>query len=146
MLAIIVGWVAATSANVILYFILKGVVGIEFIAPEQFPPPEVSPLPATDVIIFSSIFSMGASILFLIIANTARRPVLIFTAVSVVVLFVSFLLPLRSPTPPVPMATKWSLVSMHVLGAAVLVPLLILIGIPRRAKPHSDIQHDGQSA
>jgi len=46
-------------------------------------------------------------------------------------LIVSIILPFRIPTPPVPMSTKWSLVSMHILGAAVLVPLLVVIGLPK---------------
>jgi hypothetical protein len=50
------------------------------------------------------------------------------------VLLLSFLLPLRIPTPPVPIATKYSLVAMHILGAAVLVPLLIVIGLPRNGE------------
>jgi hypothetical protein len=131
LLAMLVASLSAVTANVILYFVLKDIVGIEFIAPEQFPPTEVSPLLVTDVVIFSLVFSAGASIVFLIVANTSRRPAFIFVVISIVVLLISFLLPLKIPTPPVPMATKLSLVSMHILGAAVLVPLLIDIGLPK---------------
>jgi hypothetical protein len=60
------------------------------------------------------------------------RPARVFAIISLIVLVVSCYLPLRIPTPPIPMATKLSLVSMHILGAAVLVPLLISIGLPRR--------------
>jgi hypothetical protein len=130
LLAIIVGSISAILANVAYYFILKQLVGIEFIAPEQLPSPEVSPLPATDVIIFSSIFCIGASLVFLIIANTVRRPALIFVMISIVVMLLSLVLPLLIPTPPIPIATKLSLASMHILGAAVLVPLLVAIGLP----------------
>jgi hypothetical protein len=137
-LAIAVGWVAATFANVAFYLILKRFFGIQFVAPSQFPPPEVSPLPATDVIIFSAIFSIGAGVVFLIITNVTATPAPIFAGVSLVVLIISFVLPLRIPTPPIPMSTKWSLVGMHVLGAAVLVPILILIGIPRHSRGSTD--------
>lgn len=113
---------------------LKNHFGINFIAPEQYPLPEVSPLPVTDVIIFSAVFCAGAGIVFLIIANTARKPAPLFAAISFVVLVVSCILPLRIPTPPIPMATKLALVSMHILGAAVLVPLLIAFGLRQGAK------------
>ncbi len=132
LIAILIASLAATTANVILYFILKDIFGVPFLAPEQFPPPELSPLPASDVILFSLIFSAGASLVFLVVANTARRLARTFVVISTVVLVLSFLLPLRIPTPPVPMATKYSLMSMHILGAAVLVPLLIAIGLPRK--------------
>lgn len=131
-LAILIASTAAILANVILYFILKNLFGVKFVAPEQFPPPEVSPLPASDVVIFSAIFSIGASLIFLIVANTVRKPAQVFAVISLIVLGISFLLPLRIPTPLVPMATKYALVSMHILGALVLVPLLIVIGLPKR--------------
>jgi heme A synthase len=109
------------------YFMLKELVGIEFIAPEQFPPPEVSPLPATDVIIFSWIFCAGASLLLIILANTTRRPETIFVGISAVVLFLSLFMPLMISTPTT--ATKLSLAHMHSIGAAVLAHLLVAIGL-----------------
>jgi hypothetical protein len=130
--AVIISTVAAITANVILYFFFKNLVGIEFIAPEQYPPPEVSPLPVTDVIIFSTLFSAGAALIFLFVANTVRKPAQVFVAISIIVLVGSFYLPLRIPTPPVPMSTKLALASMHILGAVVLVPLLVGIGLSNR--------------
>jgi hypothetical protein len=129
-LAIVVGSISAIVANVAYYFILREIIGIEFLAPEQFPPPEVSPLPATDVVIFSFIFCAGASKLFLILANLVRRPALIFVTISVVVLVLSLFLPFFMPTPPIPVSTELSLASMHILGAAVLVPIIVTIGLP----------------
>jgi hypothetical protein len=129
LLAIVVGSIAAIAVNVVYYFILRDFIGIEFIAPEQFPPPEVSPIPATDVIIFSLIFCAGASILFIILANTVRRPALVFMTISFIVLVLSLFLPFFMPTPPIPISTELSLASMHIIGAAVLVPLLITIGL-----------------
>jgi hypothetical protein len=131
LLAILIASLSAIVANVLLYFVLKDILGIRFIALEEFPPPEVSPLPASDVVIFSIVFCVGASVVFLIVANTTRRPAPIFIIISLVVLILSVFLPLKVPTPPIPMATKWSLVSMHVLGALVLVPLLVTIGLPK---------------
>jgi hypothetical protein len=131
LLAILIASLSAIVANVFLYFVLKDIFGIRFIALEEFPPPEVSPLPVSDVVIFSIVFCVGASVVFLIVANTTRRPAPIFIAISLVLLILSLFLPLNFPTPPIPMATKWSLVSMHVLGALVLVPLLVTIGLPK---------------
>jgi hypothetical protein len=130
LLAIVVGSIFAILANVAYYFILKEFVGIEFIAPSESQSLEVSPLPFTDVIIFSIVYCAGASILFLILANTVRRPALVFVTISFVILFLSLFLPFFMPTPPIPVSTEASLASMHIVGAAVLVPLLVIIGLP----------------
>ena len=140
LLAIIVGSISAIVVNVAYYFFLKEFVGVEFIAPEQFPPPEVSPLPYTDVIIFSIVFCMGASIIFLIIANIAHRPAVLFVGISTVVLILSLFMPLLIPTPPIPMATKLSLASMHIVGAAVLVPIFVYIGLPMNSAEIEEIK------
>jgi hypothetical protein len=55
----------------------------------------------------------------------------LFAAISFVVLVVSCILPFLMPSPPIPMSTELALVSMHILGAAVLVPLLITFGLRR---------------
>ncbi len=104
------------------------------VAPEQYPPPELSLIPATDVVIFSVIFSFGASLVFLIVANISRRPAQVYLAISLVVLIFSLFLPFRMPRPPVPMSTPVVLASMHVFGAAVLVPILIVVGLPSKGK------------
>lgn len=129
LLAIVVGSISAIAANVAYYFILRDLVGIEFIAPEEFPPPEVSPLPVTDVIIFSLIFCVCASILFLILANTTRSPATLNVGISTAILILSLFMSLIIPTPPIPTATKLSLTRMYFIGAAVLVPLLVAIGL-----------------
>jgi hypothetical protein len=89
LLAILIASLSAIVANVLLYFVLKDILGIRFIALEEFPPPEVSPLPASDVVIFSIVFCVGASVVFLIVANTTRRPAPIFIAISLVLLILS---------------------------------------------------------
>ena len=129
LLAILISSLAAIVANVGLYFILKNLLGVNFIAPNQFPPPETSPLPYTDVIVFSAIFAAGAGVVFLIVANRVQNPARVFAAISFIVLVASFYLPLRIPTPPIPMSTKLALASMHVSGAVVLVPMLIKLGL-----------------
>ncbi len=139
LLAILVGTISAIAANVAYYFILKEFVGIKFIAPEdaRVEPPGISPLPATDVVIFSIVYCVGASIVFLIVANTVRRPAPVFVGISVVVLLLSLFLPFMMPTPPIPVSTEASLASMHIVGAAVLVLLLVGIGLPRESREPS---------
>ncbi len=74
LLAILIGSISAIAANVVFYLIATEMLGIPMVALEQFPPPEVSPLPVTDVVIFSFVFSFGACLVFLIVANLSRRP------------------------------------------------------------------------
>ena len=139
LLAIFVGTISAIVANVAYYFILKEFVGIEFIAPDEpgVEPRGIAPLPATDVAIFSIVYCVGAAIVFLIVANTTRRPAPVFVTISVVVLLLSLFLPFFMPTPPIPISTEASLASMHILGAAVLVPLLLAIGLPKESREPS---------
>jgi hypothetical protein len=90
----------------------------------------LSPLPVTDVLIFGAIFSFGASLVFLVVANISHRPAQVFLVICMIVLIISLFMPFMIPTPPVPMSTKLVLASMNVLGAAVLVPILIAVGLP----------------
>lgn len=128
--AIFIGSISAILANVIFYLLATELLGIPMVAMEQFPPPELSLIPVTDVVIFSVIFSFGASLVFLIVANISPRPAQVFAGICLVVLTLSLFLPFMMPTPPVPMSTPVVLASMHVLGAVVLVPILIALGLP----------------
>lgn len=130
LLAILVGFISAAAANVIFYLLVTGLLGVPMVAPEQFPPPELSLIPVTDVILFSFIFSLGAGVVFLVVANLSRRPAPVYLGISLVVLVISLFLPFRMPRPPVPVSTPIVLASMHVIGAALLVPILIAVGLP----------------
>ena len=129
--AILIGSIVAVAANVSYYLLASELLGVPMVAPSGDPSLELSPLPVTDVIIFSLIFSIGASIVFLVTANFSPRPAQVYTGLSVVVMILSLFMPLMIPTPPVPMVTKLVLASMHVLGASVLVPILITVGLPQ---------------
>jgi hypothetical protein len=124
--------VFAIAANVIFYLLATELLGIPMVALNQYPPPELSPLPVTDVLIFGAVFSFGASLVFLVVANISRRPAQVYLVICMVVLIISLFMPFMIPTPPVPMSTKLVLASMHVLGAAVLVPILIAMGLPSK--------------
>jgi len=130
LLAILLGFISAAAANVIFYLLVTGLLGVPMVAPEQFPPPELSLIPVTDVILFSFIFSLGAGVVFLVVANLSRRPAPVYLGISLVVLVISLFLPFRMPRPPVPISTPVVLASMHVIGAALLVPILIALGLP----------------
>jgi hypothetical protein len=130
LLAILLGFISAAAANVIFYLLVTGLLGVPMVAPEQFPPPELSLIPVTDVILFSFIFSLGAGVVFLVVANLSRRPAPVYLGISLVVLVISLFLPFRMPRPSVPISTPVVLASMHVIGAALLVPILIAVGLP----------------
>ena len=125
--AILVGFISAAAANVIFYLLVTELFGISIVAP-----PELNPIPVTDVVLLSFIFTFGAGLVFLIVANISRRPAPIFLGISLVVLVISLFLPFRMPRPPVPISTPVVLASMHVIGAALLVPILIVVGLPAK--------------
>ncbi|MCK4901469.1 MAG: hypothetical protein KAS38_21990 [Anaerolineales bacterium] len=128
-------------ANVIFYLLVSELFGILLVASEQFPPPELSPIPVSDVVIFSAIFSFGASLVFLIVSSVSRRPAQLYFVICLVVLILSLFLPFMMPMPPIPISTPIVLASMHVLGAVVLVPILIVIGLPSKGNPQIETEH-----
>jgi hypothetical protein len=138
--AVVIASVSAIAANVIFYLLATELLGIPMVALNQYPPPELSPLPVTDVLIFGAVFSFGASLVFLVVANISPRPSMVFVGISLVVLLLSLFMPLMIPTPPVPMSTKLVLASMHVLGAAVLVPILIAVGLPSEGNDQKETE------
>ncbi len=122
-----------TATNVVFYYFVTILLGEPLLFPEQFPPPETSPLHVTDVIIFSFIFSLGAGLVFTLMAAFSRRPVRTYLVISTITLLLSFVLPLSIPSPPVTMQAKLTLVAMHVIGAIVVVGTLIFLS---RSKGH----------
>jgi hypothetical protein len=77
------------------------------------------------VVLFSILFSLGASLVFALVAGFSRQPVRTFLIISTVVLVLSCFLPMKAPTPPVTLPAKLTLVGMHIIGAIVVVGLLI---------------------
>jgi hypothetical protein len=116
---------AATTANVIFYFFVTRILGEPLAFPEQYPPPETSPLPVGDVVLFSVIFSLGAGVVFALVSGFSRRPVRTFVIISTVVLILSCIPPLMAPSPLVTQGARLTLVSMHIIGAIVVVGTLI---------------------
>lgn len=122
----------ATTANVIFYYFVTRFLREPLLFLEQFPPPETSPMPVTDVIIFSVIFSIGAGMVFFVITKLSQRPIRTFLIVSVIVLVLSLAFPLQIPTPPVTMSAKLTLATMHIIGGIAVVGTLV--GFGRRSE------------
>ncbi len=122
---------AATFANVIFYIILTKWLGEPLLMIEQFPPPTLTPMDLSSVILFSIIFSLGASFVYVFLSVVTQRPERNFIIISAVVLLASIVLPLGIPTPPVAISAKLSLVAMHIIGAVVVVGLLVGLGRKR---------------
>ena len=135
LLAILIGYIFAAAANIIFYLLVTELFGIPIVAP-----PELNPIPVTDVVLISFIFSFGAGLVFLVVANISRRPAPIYLGIVLVVLVISLFLPFRMPRPPVPISTPVVLASMHVIGAAVLVPILIAVGLPVKGDDQLEAQ------
>jgi len=122
---------AATISNVIFYYVLTEWIGEPLLMKTQFPPPVLSSMNVSEVILFSIMFSLGASFVYSFLSAVTQRPERNFIIISAVVLLLSFGLPLKIPAPPVAMSAKFSLVSMHIIGAIVVVGLLVGFGRKR---------------
>jgi hypothetical protein len=124
---------AATIANVVFYYLLTRGLGEPLLMLSDSPTRDLVPMPAWEVVLFSLIFSIPAGIVFAILARANKKPVRNFMIISLVVLVLSIFLPLRMPTPPVAMTAKLGLVTMHVIGAIVVVGTLVLASRRRTA-------------
>lgn len=120
--------ILATAADLVFFFALSSALEKPLLFPNEFPPPELAPLGIADIVMFSLIFSAGASLVFVVIANVSGRPVSRFLTVSLIVLVLSFALPLSIPSPPVAIADKLCLVAMHIIGAVFVVGTLVILG------------------
>jgi len=127
---VLIAVVAATIANVILYFILTRWLGEPLLMLDRLPPPAqpLVPMPVGEVILFSVIWALGAALVYALLIAVTARPDRNFIIVSAVVLLASFALPLKMPTPPIAMSAKLSLIAMHIIGAIVVVPILVGLG------------------
>lgn len=99
--------------------------------------PEFLPL-QSGWVMFTAVGVLGATFAYAGIARFARRPARTFAIVSAVVLALSFipniLLLVAEPNPQFPGITVplvWVLMVMHVVAAAIAVPLLIGLTRPR---------------
>jgi hypothetical protein len=119
----------ATLANISFHFIITRFFNIGLHFPAGTPDGALAPTMAvTDVILFSIIFATGAGIVYGLVVNVAKRPIRTYLIIAGTVLLLSFLLPLRIPSPPVVMVDKLALVTMHIIGAVAVVGVLVCFG------------------
>jgi hypothetical protein len=70
-------------------------------------------------------------VVFALLAAFSRRPVRAFLIISTVVLILSCIPPLAAPSPLVTQGARLTLVSMHIIGAIVVVGALIGLSASR---------------
>jgi quinol monooxygenase YgiN len=128
--AAVIASLAAISANILFFLVLKYILKANLAVPDWFSALNIGPDALKYMTLVSTIFSIGASIVFLIIANRAEQPGLHFVEFSLIVLVISLYLTLNFATPTAHTTTMLILASMQILGVAVLVPLLIYVGLP----------------
>ena len=72
-------------------------------------------------ILFSTVFGVGAVVVYAVISALSARPLRVFAVVATVVLVVSIALPTSMPSPPIQWSAKLTLMAMHVVGYAVIL-------------------------
>ncbi len=129
----------ATTANVILYFIITRWFHIDILiggeeAEFWWQPPVGNSetmlwqLAVSDIILFSVVFASAAGVVFVIVSQLAQRPIRTYLKIATVALFLSFIPPLLAPSPPVAIIVKLSLVAVHIIGAIAVVGVLVGLG------------------
>ena len=118
--------ILAILANVIVYLVVAGPLGEPMVMCSncELTPPALDVMSVVDPIIFSTIFGIGAVVVYAIVASVAERPLRVFALTASVVLLFSVALPMSMPSPPVELSAKLALVAMHVVGYAVIMATL----------------------
>ena len=117
----------ATLANVLFYVFVMQVLGFQLLVPNDPPVPVTVPLQVFDVVFMSLLWAVAAGIVFLTVIAFSRNPIPIYMTISGIVLLLSFALPLMMPSDKVIAETKVSLISMHIIGAVVVVGILVML-------------------
>jgi Family of unknown function (DUF6069) len=112
---------ATAVANALVYFAASGLGYISHSVLISSPTGE-KPLSVEPVVISSVAGAIGAAIFFALVSLFARRPVRVFRIVAIVMLVLSFAMPLTIPDVTVVMFL--SLEVMHVVAYMVIVGLL----------------------
>ncbi len=123
----LVAAVGASIANLVVFWITKGVFGIPYIIPMGGPSGPLRALPAALIIIFNVVPAIGATILLAILGKVLSRPIRAFWIISVVVFAISFILPLGLPS-RVATSTRIGLGLMHPIAGGVIIGVLTTLG------------------
>ncbi len=116
---------AAVIGNVVVFYVAAFINGGPLTVPD---PSGAGMMPAMVAapIILTAVMIIGATLVFALIKRRSAQPVRLFLIVSLVVLVLSylpFLLPIG-----LPVATAVAFGIMHIVAAAIAVPILILYG------------------
>ncbi len=117
----------AAMANLVFFWITKGLFDIPYIIPMGGPSGPLRALPAALIIVFNVVPAVGATILLAILGRFLSRPFRLFWIISLGVLLVSFMLPLSLPS-TVATSTQIGLGLMHIIAASVIVGVLSTLG------------------
>lgn len=115
----------AIIANILLYYFATRILNFELLVPNEELVPSSVPLPLFDVILFSILWALAASIIFFIIVALSSRPILVYVTISTIVLVLSFGLPLMMPADKVLVETKVIFILWHIIGAVSVVGILV---------------------
>lgn len=120
----------ATVANVLFYYFATRILKFDLLVPNESGVPLSVPLSVFDVVLFSVIWALAAGVVYLIVVILSNNPIPIYIALSLIVLILSFGLPLIMPADIVHATTKGTLITMHIIGAISVVGTLV--GLYRR--------------
>lgn len=109
--------IAAVIANVLLRALA--------VAAFDIPQPEFEPLNLRPVIVSTLGGVVAAGLVYALIARLAREPRRTFLVVAAAALLLSLIAPLTIDDPNADAAAVGTLIAMHVVGAAISVPILI---------------------
>jgi hypothetical protein len=118
--------VLAVVANAVVYVIVTGPLGEPLLMCSDCSatPPELSAMDMYEPILFSTVFGVGAVVVYAVISALSARPLRVFAVVATVVLVVSIALPTLMPTPPIQWSAKLTLMAMHVVGYSAILGTL----------------------
>ena len=125
-----VGLIAAAGAsfaNLVLFWITKGLFGIPYIIPMGGPSGPLEPMPAGVIIFLSVVSAVGATILLALLGKFRARPIRLFWIISGVLFVLSFMMPLTLPA-SVTTSTKIGLGLMHPIAWGVIAGVLTTLG------------------
>ncbi len=114
----LIAFIAAAIANIVLFFIANALL------PQPVSiPAEMGAINIVSITISSLVGTLGALVAFVLIKRFTRHPARIFLIVSILALIVSMAGPFGSPG--IALSTRLVLALMHVVAAAIIVPLLM---------------------
>jgi hypothetical protein len=111
---------AAAAGNLAVFGLARGLLNLPLVMPPVGPLPG-GPLPAFQVIVASLGAVLGAALVLALLGRLTARPVLAFQVMAGAFLVASLIGPLRQP---VDLATKLTLLSMHLVTGLVVTAVL----------------------